>query len=256
MFEENDFLYLLDERGRRYWISLRRGMMKIKGLGVIDGDRIMACQDGSRITIAGKDFWVLRPGTVELMTSLDRGAQVITPKDAGTILLHLDLKCGDLVLEGGVGSGSLTVALIRAVQPRGRVISVENREDFAERARKNLSRAGLECWELRMDDVRKVELDESVDAVVLDIPDPWEAVDRVTRLLRPGGRFCAYVPNTNQLEKTVSTLRLFNFVEIQCLENLQREMEVHPGGVRPAFQMLGHTGYMVFARLTAHDETG
>jgi tRNA (adenine57-N1/adenine58-N1)-methyltransferase len=91
-------------------------------------------------------------------------------------------------------------------------------------------------------------MDLKADAVVLDIPDPWEAVENVKRMMKGGGRFCAFVPNMNQVESTVIKLRASGFVEIDALENIQRTIEVHPGGVRPSFDTLGHTGYMVFAR--------
>lgn len=251
MLREGDLIYLLDEQGRRHWMTLGREMIKIQGLGVIDGSRILELECGDALEIARKRFIILKPGIPELMDSLDRGAQIITPKDAETIVFRLSLGCGDKVLEGGVGSGAMTMALLHAVGKSGKVISIEMREDFAKRARRNIERAGLsESWELMLGDVRELTSRIDVDAVVLDIPDPWISIDSVARCLRPGGRFCAYVPNSNQVEATVKALREKGFVEIYALENLQRGVEVHEGGVRPSFEMLGHTGYLIFARVS------
>ena len=97
-------------------------------------------------------------------------------------------------------------------------------------------------------DIRTINVEEKVDSVVLDMPNPWEAVDNITRFLKPGGGYCGYVPNTNQLESTVKKLRTSGFIEVVALENIQRTMDVHEGGVRPSFDMLGHTGYLVFGR--------
>ncbi len=251
MFQKGDLIYILDERGRRHWLHLNEGMIKVAGLGVLDGDRMLRLDSGDRLDIGGSELFVMEPGIPELIDSLDRGAQIITPKDAETIIFRLSLSCGDTVLEGGAGSGALTIALLNAVGDDGRVISVEMREDFAKKARKNVERAGLSRnWEIRIGDVRDLERDLDVDAVVLDIPDPWLALDSVGGVLRPGGRFCAYVPNANQVESTVRSLRESGFLEVYALENLQRGIEVHEGGVRPSFDMLGHTGYLVFARIS------
>jgi len=249
MFQEGDFVYLLDSQNRRHWTVLSEGMMRIPSLGVLDGGSLMGMTSGSRITIAGEDFWILEPGLPELISSLERGAQIITPKDAETIVFRLSLKSGDRVLEGGVGSGALTLALLQAVSPDGTVFSVERREDYAQKARRNIERAGKAAnWQLLLGDVKEMELEEEVDALVLDIPDPWLGMESFTRMLRKGGRFCAYLPNVNQMESTVRELRKRGFVEVYALETLQREMEVHEGGVRPSFEMLGHTGYLVFGR--------
>ena len=240
---------MLDERGLRHWTIARTAMIKVEGLGVVDGSRLVGTESGSRISVANKTLWVLRPGTPELMESIERGPQVIVRKDAATIVQRLDLKCGDLVIEGGVGSGSLTTSLLNAVRPGGKVVSVELREEFTAKAKRNISRTGLdEYWDLRIGDIRTTRMDLKADAVVLDIPDPWEAVDNVRVMMKGGGRFCAYVPNMNQVENVVIKLRASSFVEVDALENIQRAIEVHPGGVRPSFDVLGHTGYMVFAR--------
>lgn len=249
MLREGDLVYFLDEKGRRCFATLEGGMMRVEGLGAVDGSRVVGLQNGSRISLAGKSFWVLRPGVAELMASLERGAQVIGSKDAATIVHMLDLKCGDTVVEGGVGSGSLTTALLHAVGPNGRVISVELREEFARKALRNIERVGYDkAWDLRIGDVRTIEMPDRADAMVLDIPDPWEATKNAWRILKGGGRICSYVPNTNQVERAVRTLRDSGFLEVTALENIQRPIEVHEGGTRPAYEVLAHTGYMVFAR--------
>jgi len=251
MFSDGDLVYLLDDQGKRHWLNLKEGMIRIAGLGVLDGSRMMMLESGDRYEIGGTCFIIMRPGIPELMDSLERGAQIITPKDAETIVFRLSIGPGTRVLEGGVGSGAMTLALLNAVGEAGKVISIELREDFAKRAKRNVDRSGLSSrWDLRIDDVRDLEMEERVDAVVLDIPDPWLTLDKLQAVLVPGGRFCAYIPNTNQLETTVRALRERGFVEVQALENLQREMVVHEGGVRPSFDMLGHTGYLVFARIS------
>jgi tRNA (adenine57-N1/adenine58-N1)-methyltransferase catalytic subunit len=249
MLREGELVYLLDEKGRRHWLTLSPGMVKMPGLGVVSGSKLIGMEEGSRIILGESEFVMLRPGAQELMESLDRGPQIIMPKDAATIVFKLDLKPGDAVVESGVGSGSLTTALLNAVGEDGLVVSIELREEFAAKAKRNVSRSPFaKAWDLRIGDVLDAPVEAEVDAVVLDMPNPWDALPNVATFLRPGGRFCGYVPNSNQVEKLVWALRSNGYVEVEALENLQRQMEVHEGGVRPSFESMGHTGYMVFAR--------
>jgi tRNA (adenine57-N1/adenine58-N1)-methyltransferase len=249
MLCEGELVYLLDEKGKRHWLPLAQGMIKLPGLGVVNGSKLIGLEEGSRIALGEKEFVVLRPGAQELMESLDRGPQIILPKDAATILFKLDLKPGDAVVESGVGSGSLTTALLNAVGSEGMVVSIELREEFAAKARRNVERSPyVKAWDLRIGDVVGAPVEAEVDAVVLDIPNPWDALPNLGRFLRSGGRFGAFVPNANQVERLVWALRSDGYVEIEALENLQRQLEVHEGGVRPSFESMGHTGYMVFAR--------
>lgn len=251
-FEENEFVYLVDGEDRKHWVKVAYSMLKISSLGTVDGKKFKELDDGSEITIAGKKFTVFRPGTLELMGSLDRGAQIITPKDAASVLFNCDVKSGDVVLEVGAGSGGLTTALTGAVAPTGKVHTVEFKEENALRAQKNLKRTGLDrYWSYQIGDAREVKVDITADALIMDMPDPENALDNLLPCLRPGGRVCAYIPNTNQLELVVNALRARKFSDVFAIEIIQREMEVHRGGVRPSYEMLGHTGYLAFGRKRA-----
>ena len=246
-FEENEFVYLVDGEDRKHWVKVAYSMLKISSLGTVDGTKFRELDDGSEITIAGKKFTVFRPGTLELMGSLDRGAQIIT-----SILFNCDVKSGDVVLEVGAGSGGLTTALTGAVAPTGKVHTVEFKEENALRALKNLKRTGLDrYWSYQIGDAREVKVDIVADALIMDMPDPENALDNLLPCLRAGGRVCAYIPNTNQLELVVNALRTRKFSDVFALEIIQREMEVHRGGVRPSYEMLGHTGYLAFGRKRA-----
>lgn len=248
-FEEDEWIYLVDGTGKKTWIKVAYSMLKVASLGTVDGTRFRDLDDGSRISIVGRDYTAFRPGTYELMESLDRGAQIITPKDAATILLNCDVRSGKHVLEVGAGSGGLTTALLSAVAPGGSVHTIELREDNAQRVLKNVKRTGLDkYWSYTIGDARSTGLEISADVLTMDMPDPWLALDNLSGNLRNGGRLCAYVPNANQVESTVNAIRERDFTDVYALENIQRGIEVHPGGVRPSFEMLGHTGYLIFAR--------
>jgi tRNA (adenine57-N1/adenine58-N1)-methyltransferase len=252
MFEEGEYIFLADPDGKRHWIKVSYGMIKIPSVGTVDGSRFRDMDDGDTTTIAGTAFTAFRPGTVDLIGSLERGAQIITPKDAASIILNCDIKCGDKVLEVGAGSGALTTALLNAVAPNGIVHTVELREEFALRTLKNIKRTGLDkYWSYQISDAKDAKIETVADALVTDIPDPWLALDNLSKNLRPGGRICSYVPNMNQAESIVNALRGNRFFNIRAIELLERGLEVHPGGVRPSFEMLGHTGYLILGRKRA-----
>jgi len=251
-FYEGETVYLVDRSGKRILLRVSYEMLKIASLGTVDGTRFRDLNDGSKISIIGKDYFVFRPGAIELMGSLDRGAQIISPKDAATIIFNCDIKSGSNVLEVGAGSGGLTTALLNAVAPSGTVLTLELKQENAKLALKNVKRTEVyRCWKYMICDARDVKLSTIADVLIMDMPDPWSALDNLFANLRSGGRVCSYVPNMNQAEKIVSALREKGFAEVYALENLQRELEVHPGGVRPAFEMLGHTGYLIFGRKTS-----
>ena len=248
-FRENEYIYLVDQENRKHWLKVAYTMLKISSLGTVDGNRFRDMDDGSVFEIAGKKFTAFRPGTFELMGSLERGAQIITPKDAASILFHCDVRSGSTVLEIGAGSGGLTTALTRAVAPNGKVHTVEFKEENAERALKNLKRTGLDSyWSYQIGDAREVKVNITADALIMDMPDPENALDNLSPCLRPGGRICAYIHNANQLELIVNALRERDYCDVFAIEILQRGMEVHKGGVRPSYEMLGHTGYIVYGR--------
>lgn len=248
-FEEGETAFLEDEGGKRYWFKVSYKMIKIPSLGTVDGSRFKDAADGETMDIAGSEFTVFRPIVTELIESLERGAQIITVKDAAQILINCDVKNGTRVIEVGAGSGGLTTALVNAVSPDGDVLTVELKEENAKRAGRNISRTCSDRnWNYVIGDAKDVEFEYTADVLTMDMPDPWLALDNLLPHLRSGGRICIYVPNVNQLESSVLALRERGFSRVRAYENINREMEVHPGGVRPSFDTLGHTGYLIFGR--------
>lgn len=248
MINENDTVVLIDEKGRKILLRIEGGMKKIKGLGVFDPDKLKGKRFGEKIMVGNREFIIMRPSIVDKIETIERKAQIILPKDSSMIALYCDVKNGDTIIEGGVGSGALTIVLANLVRPDGKIISYEKRNDFAEIAKRNIENAGLgKGVEIKIGDVTEKIDEKDADAVILDIPNPWDAVPNAYNSLKMCGHFCSYSPTMNQVEKTVKTLK-HGFIEIKTFETLQREIVVGEGGVRPSFDMLGHTGYVTFAR--------
>ena len=242
-----DRVVLLDRKGRKWLVVLEGDTISVRGLGVLKAAKLRVSV-GSSIAIGGESLLVLRPSARDLAETLQRKAQIITAKDVALLLYYSDVKPGDTVVEGGSGSGAVTIALARAVGETGRVISYDVREDFLAVARENVRRAGFaERVEFRQGDVR-IEIDEGVDAVILDMLDPWNAVHAAHKALKPCGHLATYSPNMEQVKETVLAMQKLPFIEVRTVELLEREMEVREQGVRPAFASLGHTGYLTVAR--------
>jgi tRNA (adenine57-N1/adenine58-N1)-methyltransferase len=249
MIPEGTKILLVDPSGKKFVVRAAKQMLEVGGLGVVDGAALCGAALGDRLRIGSREFVILKPSVKDLLGMIERRAQIMIPKDSFLIPLHLDLSCGSRVIEGGVGSGALTVVLLKAVSPDGRVYSYEARRDYADVAKRNVALSEHESnWELKVDDICTARLEQNVDAAVIDIPNPWDAVENVVRALRAGGHMCCYVPNANQLEQAVRRMREVGLSEMLAFETLQREMVVHDGGVRPSFDMLGHTGYLAFGR--------
>lgn len=244
-----DIVLVTDEKGRRYLARLRDEMVSITNLGTIRADTIRDALGSGELVIGGKKLSI-RPATVDdVISVIERKAQMLTAKDIAMMIHLCDVRCGSRVVEGGAGSGALSIALLASVGEEGQVTTYEIREDFAEVAKRNVEMASLAgAWTLKIGNICKKIDEKDLDALLIDIPNPWDCVGTAKQALRTGGRFCAFVPNVNQVEKGVHALRDNGYSDVRAVETMQRDLVVHEGGVRPSFDMLGHTGYLVLAR--------
>lgn len=231
-------------------LPLEPGSRSVGGRGVVDLTPLVGAAIGGPFEWAGRRYRALRPSLGDLFAMLERRAQIVTQKDAARLLQLAGVGPGARVAEAGSGSGWLTVALAFAVGPTGTVFSFDRRPEFLEVARQNLRRVGLGsrvAFEER-DVAREGFAKTGLEAILLDLPEPWTVLEAARRALDPGGRLCAYLPTYNQLERTVRALRDAQFAEVRAEELLLRPIEVGEGGTRPAFEMLGHTGFLVTGR--------
>jgi len=247
--QKNDVVVLIDSNLKKIIVDTASKVDRIKGVGVLDPSTLVKKEYGKQIEIGNKTFWILKPSLQDKLQGLNRLAQIILPRDSAHILMNCSIESGQTVLEAGIGSGSLTIALASIVAPNGKVISYDIREDFIEHAMKNIKRADLEKYvATKLRDITKKIDEKDLDAVILDIPNPWDAVKHAWKALKIGGYLCSYSPLISQVEKTVKEIEKHSFIEIKTFENIQREMIVSTHGTRPSFDMLGHTGYLTFAR--------
>jgi tRNA (adenine57-N1/adenine58-N1)-methyltransferase len=257
-FVAGERVQLTDAKGRHYTIVLTEGGEFHTHRGAIPHDALIGLPEGSVVKSAnGALFLVLRPLLVDYMMSMPRGPQVIYPKDIAQIVHEGDIFPGARVLEAGAGSGALTISLLRAVGPGGRVVSYEQRADHAEHARRNVSvfsdGRAPDNWDLIIGDVADSDLpDDSFDRAVLDMLAPWEVLDSVARLVVAGGVLIVYVATVTQLSRVVEELRTQQcWTEPRSWETMQRGWYVVGLAVRPQHSMRGHTAFLVSTRRLA-----
>jgi tRNA (adenine57-N1/adenine58-N1)-methyltransferase len=260
-----EWVRLTDGKGRRHNLCLEPGKRFFSNKGHLEHDELIGRDEGFTVTSsAGGEYLVFRPLLSEFVVSMPRGAAVVYPKDAAQIVAMADIFPGAHVVEAGAGSGALTCSLLRAVGPRGRVVSYERREEFADVARRNVEQffgPGHPAWELRVADLAEalptaVAGGERCDRIILDMLAPWDCLDAAASALRPGGVICAYVATTTQLSRTVETLRTHGgFTEPAAWESLVRDWHVEGLAVRPGHSMIGHTAFLVTARRMAAGAT-
>lgn len=250
-FEAGDKALLLDSKARRYLITLAEGGQFHSHSGFITHEQLIGQPEGVVVrTASGARYTAVRPTLSDFVLKMPRGAQVIYPKDLGPILLLADIFPGARVLEAGVGSGALSMTLLRA---GAEVVGYELREDFAERARENVRAfVGAEASERYRVEIRDVYegIDETdLDRVVLDLPEPWRVVKHAAESLHAGGILVSYVPSIIQVSQLRDALADSPFGMAETLEVLLRTWHVEGTAVRPDHRMVAHTGFLTAARL-------
>jgi tRNA (adenine57-N1/adenine58-N1)-methyltransferase len=255
-FKAGDRIQLTDPKGKLYSFTITPGKEWHTHKGWITHDDLIGLPEGSVVsTTAGLKFTAFIPLLADYVLSMPRGATIVYPKDAAMIVGVADIYPGARVLEAGVGSGALTLSLLRAVGPTGFVHSVERRQDFADNATANLTNyfTGLPVnWRLDVGSVQDRTFTEKFDRVILDMLAPWECIEMAAEVLRPGGVFLAYVATTTQLSATAEAIKSDgHFTEPESSETIVRGWHHEGLAVRPQQRMIGHTGFLIHSRRMA-----
>lgn len=251
--EVGERVILVDVKDRRYLVALQPGAEFHSHAGYVPHDDVIGRADGSEVrSTKGARYRVFRATLADFVLKMPRGAQVIYPKDLGPLLILADVFPGARVLESGVGSGALSMTLLRA---GAHVTGYELRPDFADRARKNVEAfLGAEAASRYRVELRDCYegIDESdLDRVLLDLPEPWQAVKHAEQALRPGGILVAYTPSIVQATQLREALAASRFDLPQTVEVLNRSWHIEGASVRPDHRMVAHTGFLTQARLRA-----
>ncbi len=233
--QEGDLVLLLATGQKRYLITLRRGQQLHTHLGIYAHSDMIDQTWGAIVESTLKQpAIVLEPSLQDVMTHLKRGTQIVYPKDAAYLVQRLNLRAGGRIIEAGTGSGVLTTALAWAVAPLGRVYTYEVRADTYSLARRNLERAGLLAFvDMHLEGIDHGFRQSDVDALFLDVREPWEYLNFVRRALKPGGFFASLLPTTNQVSDLLSGLDAHGFADVAVEELLLRGISRFPTGCAP-----------------------
>ena len=242
---------LFDSKGRRYLVTLVEGGEFHTHSGPVAHAEVIGAAEGSTVRSSrGARYVVVRPTLAEVVLKMPRGAQVIYPKDLGPMLILADVFPGARIFESGLGSGALSMTLLRA---GAEITGYELREDFAARARANvagfLGSGALDRYHVSVRDAYDGVEERDFDRMVLDLPEPWRLVKAAEEVLRPGGILVSYLPTIGQVSTLRDALDRSGFGMAETIEVLQRSWHIEGQSVRPDHRMVAHTGFLTSARM-------
>lgn len=245
-----DLIQLVGLRHKSYIFTLVEDKELHTHRGLIKHNNLVGLPFGSKVLSHNESpFFLLQPSLSDILLDLKRITQILYPKDIGYILMQMGIGEGQLVIEAGTGSGAMTIALAHAVGSVGKIFSYDQKKEFQNLAKKNLNLMGLEARvEFKLRDIADGFDEKNVDALFLDVMNPYDYVAQVKDALKPGGFFACLIPTTNQVSRLLHQLRLHQFAFLEVVEVLLRFYKPEPERLRPTDRMVAHTGYLVFGR--------
>ena len=238
---------ILDERGKKY--VLKPGAEFQSDLGIIKADVLDNAEVGDEVkSHLDHTFKIMKPNVNDFIDIMDRRCSILIQKDIGQVLAHTGLGAGSRVVDAGTGAGAIALNFGNVVGPEGQVYTYEIREDFAEVAWKNIDNFGITNIEVKNKNIKDGIDEDNIDLIFLDLPKPFEIFEDVLESLNVGGWLCVYAPYIDQAETSYRVAKKLGFYNIDIIETLERGLEVRTQGVRPKTRMVGHSGYLMFAR--------
>ena len=238
---------ILDERGKKY--ILKEGQDFQSDLGIVSQEILANAQIGDEVkSHLNHSFKIIKPNVNDFIDLMDRRCSILIKKDIGTVLSYTGLGSGSRVVDAGTGAGAIALNFANVVGQSGNVYTYEIRKDFAEVSQKNIKTFGIDNIEVKNKDIKEGIDEDNIDLVFLDLPKPYEIFEDVYDSLNLGGWLVVYAPYINQAEISYRVAKKLNFYNIEILETLERGLEVRQQGTRPRTRMVGHSGYLLFAR--------
>ena len=202
-------------------------------------------KNGVVVSSKGKKFTVLEAGFVDLWEQLKRGPQIVLPKDIGLIITKTGVNKGSKVVDAGGGTGSLSGYLAHLCKE---VTCYEKEKELISVLEHNKKLLGLKNWKIKNDNVYAGITEKNLDLVTLDLARPWEVIESASKALKLGGYLVAYLPNVMQVKMLVDALKGSVIKVLEVEELIERKWRVESQVVRPEYDMLGHSGFLVFCR--------
>ena len=238
---------ILDERGKKYLLKEDKEFQS--DLGIVSAEQIANSKIGDELkSHLDHTFKIVKPNVNDFIDLMDRRCSILIQKDIGSVLAHTGLGAGDRVVDAGTGAGAIALNFGNVVGSEGKVYTYEIREDFAAVARKNIENFGITNIEVKNKDIKEGIDEDNLDLIFLDLPKPFEIFEDVYDSLKVGGWLTVYAPYIDQAEVSYRIAKKLGFYNIDIIEILERGLEVRQQGVRPKTRMVGHSGYLLFAR--------
>ncbi len=237
----------MDPRGKKYLVTVTNRIFHTN-IGKLDLSELIGKDYGDKVkSHMGKNFSIIKPNLIDFIYMMRKMPQTINPEDACQIVAHTGISSGDNVVEAGAGSGAMTLILSYTVFP-GKVYSYDIKESFLKIAKDNLDTYGKGNVEFKLKDIYEGIDEKNIDLVSLDLPEPHRVVEHAYDALRAGGHIFSFSPCIEQVIDFRRELSKYDYSETKTIECIVREYEVKEKGTRPKTRMLGHTGYLSFAR--------
>ena len=238
---------ILDERGKKY--ILKPGAEFQSDLGIVKADVLDNAQIGDEVkSHLDHSFKIVKPNVNDFIDLMERRCSILIKKDIGQVLAHTGLGAGARVVDAGTGAGAIALHFGNVVGLQGKVFTYEIREDFAEVAHRHIDNFGITNIEVKNKNIKEGIDENNIDLIFLDLPKPFEIFEEVMESLNVGGWLAVYAPYIDQAETSYRVAKKLGFYDIEIIETLERGLEVRTQGVRPKTRMVGHSGYLLFAR--------
>ena len=238
---------ILDPRGKKY--VLKEGEEFQSDFGIINADVLDNAEVGDEVkSHLDHTFKIMKPNINDFIDIMDRRCSILIKKDIGQVLAYTGLGAGSRVVDAGTGAGAIALNFGNVVGPQGHVFTYEIREDFAEVAKKNIDNFGITNITVKNQNIKDGIEEDNIDLVFLDLPKPYEIFEDVLESLNVGGWLAVYAPYIDQAKISYRVAKKLGFYDIEILELIERGLEVRTQGVRPKTRMVGHSGYLLFAR--------
>lgn len=204
-------------------------------------------QSGKEIVTSttGKEFFLLEAQFPDLWESMQRGPQVMLPKDIGWILAKTGINASSKVVDAGGGSGSLCLSLANICKE---ITVYESNAEHQRILLKNIATFGFTNIKVRQEDIYKGIPEKEVDLITLDLPEPWKVTLHAEKALKSGGFIVVYAPQINQAKQFIDSAKGTRIKVLETIELLERKWKIEGQIMRPEFEMLGHTGFLTLGR--------
>lgn len=249
LFLEGEKALFIDSKKRRYLVTLNVEGEFHSHSGFIPHTNIIGQKPGIVAeSTKGSKYTVLRPTLEDFVIEMPRGAQVIYPKDLAPMCMLGDIYPGARVFETGIGSGALSMTMLRW---GAHITGLELREDFLNRAKSNvksfLGEEALTRYDVSIGDSYEDVPEGEFDRVMLDLPEPWRVTETAEKILVPGGLLVAYTPQITQAVQVRESMGK-GWVDQRTIEVLHRTWHIEGMAVRPDHRMVAHTAFLTVAR--------